>query len=304
MSNRRLNASTTAQATRTRVGKLGLTVTVGEVQQRRAKPSLPTVSLEGVKKNRRAPANGRNGAAVPLTDEQAMAAYAYAAVEEAQILTGVVEAKARLKAQANPKPVEPPVRHDVAEVVTSYTGAGRDRSKEPERRALTHCERQHLKGTLTFEETQTATSLRNRFLAELGHSEGVASYGDPNASGPAWRKADRRAQAIMGRNRSNRSMLADLLYSMCGVTDTEGRRGFDQQLAVVLVRAAVETVDNITAGAIGGMRMPFEGTKQRQASGSAILKECLRRGAAHMGLIRLPEWRDETSWRVLDYGAK
>ena len=210
MSNRRLNASTTAQATRTRVGKLGLTVTVGEVQQRRAKPSLPTVSLEGVKKNRRAPANGRNGAAVPLTDEQAMAAYAYAAVEEAQILTGVVEAKARLKAQANPKPVEPPVRHDVAEVVTSYTGAGRDRSKEPERRALTHCERQHLKGTLTFEETQTATSLRNRFLAELGHSEGVASYGDPNASGPAWRKADRRAQAIMGRNRSNRSMLADL----------------------------------------------------------------------------------------------
>lgn len=311
MSNRRLTSTPDAKAARDQLaeaGAAGMTTTIGTIQQRlptprRRKPSLPAVTLEGVKRNR-SPANGLNGAAVTMTDDQALEAFSYASLVEPAIKAEVAAAKARIKAQARPKPVEIPERRDMAEVQTTYVGAGRDRTKEPERRALTHCERQHLNGTLTFEEMQVATSLRNRFLAELGHSEGVASYGDPNASGPAWQKADRRAQTILRRNRSNRTMLADLLYSMVGVTDTEGRRGFDQQLAVVLVRAAVETVDNITAGAIGAMRMPFEGTKQRQASGSAILKESLRRGAAHMGLVRLPDWRDATSWRVLDYGAK
>ena len=86
-------------------------------------------------------------------------------------------------------------------------------------------------------ELDAAGEVRNLCLIVRGASEGVSSYGDPRGSGPPWNKADRKAVAVM-RNRSDLSRLAQLMYAMCGVEDDEGRKGFDDELFVLMVRAS------------------------------------------------------------------
>jgi hypothetical protein len=213
-------------------------------------------------------------------------------------LAAAAQARARLKAQAAPKPITTPQRHDLAEVTVSYGGAGRDkRNEQRETRALTRVERMHADGMLDFAEFQTAGVLRNRFLNELGSSEGVSAY-DRAPRDPGWQKADKRAQAILTRNRTNRSRLSDLLFAMAGTTDESGDRVFDRQLALILVRASIEAVDPVQLGAIGAERSPYKAEKQRQAAGSSIIREALRRGAAHLGYLRLPAFDPAWSWRV------
>jgi hypothetical protein len=309
MSNRRLTSTPGAKAPhhqRAEAGGLKLTSGVGEVQQqgrvpRRGKPTLPQVSLEGTRKNR-ARANGPDAA--QLTDEQALAAFVHAGVTEPAVRQAVAEAKMRLRRQANPTAVETPERRDVAEVQTQYIGAGADRSKEPEKRALTRIERMHVDGMLSFEEFQAAGVLRNRFLNELGSSEGVGSYDPSSRPSPGWQKADRKAVKILTRNRTNRSRLSDLLFAVAGIVTEEGEKVFDQVLATWIVRATVETVDAPTLGQIGAARTSYIAEKQRQGCGGTVIKEALRRAAAHLGYVRLPEFDEAWSWRVLTSCAK
>jgi hypothetical protein len=186
---------------------------------------------------------------------------------------------------AKPKPVEAPVRQDVREVVTDYVGAGRDRTKAAERRALTAIERMHVAGSITFEEFTCAGRLRNQVMLELGRSEGVASYGNAERASEPWRRGDAKALAAM-RNRPNRNKLADFLFAMCGVEDESGRRTVDIELATLVIRATIEVTDPIQLGQIGQQRTTYAGEKQKQAAGSAVLRECLRRGAAYLGYVK------------------
>lgn len=249
-----------------------LTRVVREIEQRlppkRRRPSLPQVSMER--------ADGKEAAA---------------------------RAKARLHEQANPQPVTIPERREVFEEPT-HVGAGANRTREPRTRALTTVEKAYNAGSLTWEEYAAAGVLRNRFIAQLGGSEGVAAYGEPRGSGPPWNKADRKAVMVLDRNRKSTQELADLLFSMVGVVDEKGVKVFDPQLAELLLRAVTETVDAVRLGDIGAQRTEYGGEKQRQAAGGAILRECLRRGAAHLSYIRAQQWRDATSWRVIDNPAK
>lgn len=247
-----------------------LTEHVGTVQQRlprRKRPSLPAISMD-------------------RTDGKEITA----------------RAKARLQEQASPKPVAIPGRREIVEEMVEHVSAGIDKTKEPQRRALTRAEKMHREGMLSHEEWQAAGVMRNRFLAELGHSEGVSGYGNKPGTGAPWEKADRRAQAIL-RNRTRRTRLAELVFAACGVYDEEGNRIFDQALAVDVIRCTIETVDIPTLTDIGARHTAYTGARQQPAAGGTTIKAALKRAAAHLGLIRLPTWKDG-SWRVVDTGAK
>jgi hypothetical protein len=197
------------------------------------------------------------------------------------------------------EPIATPTRREIVEELVEHVGAGRDRTKDPRQRALTRAEKMHREGMLTYEEWQAAGILRNRFLAELGHSEGIASYGEPNTAGNPWEKADRKALAIL-RNRTSRARLADLMFAICGLHDDEGNKIFDETLAIDIVRSVIETVDIPTLTEIGARHTAYKGERQQPAAGGTTVKAGLRRGAAHLGLTSLPAWNDDASWRVLD----
>jgi hypothetical protein len=157
----------------------------------------------------------------------------------------------------------------------------------------------HSAGMIDYVENQAAAVLRIRFLHELGGSEGVASY-DPSSGGgksPGWEAAQRRASTILDRNRTNRTRLADLMFSMCGV-ETGGDKVFDRDLAFIVVTAAIQVVDAPQLGQIGKRRSNYVAEKQSQAAGGTTIREALRRGAAHLGFLRLPAYSAEKSWRV------
>src|SRR5262245_51297942 len=99
--------------------------------------------------------------------------------------------------------VATPERRYVVKVDT-HVGAGTDRSKEPQLRALTTVERLYHSGAIQWEQTATAITLRNRVLTALGGSEGVSSYGERRLSGPAWQKADRKAEAVLRGQRNTK----------------------------------------------------------------------------------------------------
>jgi hypothetical protein len=152
------------------------------------------------------------------------------------------------------------VRRDVVEVNQDVTAG---RSRQPQHRALTPCERMHADKMLSFEELEAAQTLRHRLLKELGASEGVV-----------------------------------------GTTDEEGRKVFDTALAVAVCRAAVEVVDAVTLGQIGAQLSLYRGEKQTQAAGGTMVRQALRRGAAHLAFLRWPEFNPATSWDVLPTGAR
>ena len=212
--------------------------------------------------------------------------------------------KTRPQDQASPKPVEAPQRHDLVEEPTEHVGVGRDRGRGAPLRALTPVERLYKSGSLVWEEYAAGGVLRNLVVNELGGSEGVSSYGDGLACDP-WGKADRRAVSILSRNRRNTTRLAGLLYAMAGVEDDEGKRIYDPELATLVIRACVETVDGVTLADIGKARSEYaNGSKQQTAAGSTAIREALRRGAMHLRYAKAAEWRDATSWRLIDNPAK
>lgn len=213
-------------------------------------------------------------------------------------LARAAAAKERLWDQAHPRPIPLAERRVIAEEDT-HVGAGRDKTSEKRTRSLTTAEQMHRNGSLTYDEWQTAGVLRTYYMEEMGGSEGVSSYGQSTGGGNPWNKADRKAASILLRNRTNRRALADMMFAMVGSYDEEGNKIFDKEMAVLLVRAVIETVDTVTLGQIGAARTMYTGEKQKPAAGGAILKEYLRRGAAHLRYVKAQEWRDSTSWKVV-----
>jgi hypothetical protein len=214
-----------------------------------------------------------------------------------------MEGATKGRVKAGIEPVAVPERREVFEE-TVHVGAGADRTKQNRLRVSTPVERMYNAGGLTWEEYAAGGVLRNRIVNELGGSEGVSSYGDGLACDP-WGKADRRAVSILSRNRSNTTRLAGLLYAMAGVEDDEGKRVYDRELATLVIRACTETVDGVTLAEVGKARSEYaNGSKQQSAAGSTAIREALRRGAIHLRYAKAVEWRDATSWRVLDSPAK
>jgi hypothetical protein len=250
-----------------------MTVEVGVIEQRlpprrRKPPSMPQVSLER--------ADGKEAAAT---------------------------AKARLQQQASPTPAMVPVRQHIVEEQVEHVGAGRDRTREPQQRALTQVEKLYRSGSIVWEAYATGGVVRNWVLTALGGSEGVSGYDEPHVSAAPWAKGDRRAEAIM-RNGGSTKALAELIFAMTGLERRDGKRVFDQELATLVIKACIETTDGVTLTAIGKARTEYGGEKQQQAAGSAVLSEALRRGAMHLRYTGAREWRGATSWRIVDDIAK
>jgi hypothetical protein len=226
-------------------------------------------------------------------DEQAFDAFVYAGFAEqihrlAKGYSKAEFAKARLWEQANPRPISAPERRVVAEEDT-HVGAGKDKTSAKRIRAHTTAEQMHKTGTITFEEWQAAGALRTKYILEVASSEGVSSYGDQGGSRTPWLKGDAKAASIL-RNRTNTRELADMLFAMVGSYDEEGNKIFDPEMAALLVRSVVETVDAVTLTDIGRARTHYTGEKQTSAAGGAILKECYRRGAAHLRYLKALQW--------------
>jgi hypothetical protein len=269
----RIASSPAAKAALRKATAGSMTVEVGVIEQRlpprrRKPPSMPQVSLER--------ADGKEAAAT---------------------------AKARLQQQASPTPAMVPVRQHIVEEQVEHVGAGRDRTREPQQRALTQVEKLYRSGSIVWEAYATGGVVRNWVLTALGGSEGVSGYDEPHVSAAPWAKGDRRAEAIIRNGGSNKA-LAELIFAMAGLENREGKRIFDPELATLVIRACIETTDGVTLAAIGKARTEYNGEKQQQAAGSAVLSEALRRGAMHLRYAGAKEWRDATSWRIVDHIAK
>lgn len=257
---------------------------------------------------RRAQSNGS------LTDEEAMDAFIDANVSERKpdglvrrLAANDLPAKARerLNGQANPVPVSIPQRQDVVEeIAPTHVSVGRNKAKEEKQiKAVTLAERLHKDGIIDDDQLAAAGRLRNKYMLEMGHSEGVSSYGDSRSDGMPWAKADKRAEAILSRNRSNLRELAELLFSMAGNHDEEDNKIFDRELATFVVRSVIETTDAIALRTeVGRTRTGYSGEKQLSAAGGAILGECYHRGAAHIRRVKSEQWR-ANSWRVVEATA-
>ena len=187
---------------------------------RRKPPSLPSVALEGVSKQRvryePPPEDGRrklNGA-------------------EQERLFG--------------EGAELPLQTDGRRVLVNenlHVGAGATRDGR-RLRAMSTAEIMHQRGTIDDEEWEACKTLERLLTRILGSSEGVSSYGlSPGGSDPTA-KGDRRGTALTGYTvdwnagqagttsedlraaRRNRSFLRDaalLLRAALGVEDTDGR---------------------------------------------------------------------------------
>ena len=194
-------------------------------------------------------------------------------------------------------------------------GAGKTEGTRP--RVLTQAGGMHRANKITSEEWQCAEMLREWIMQQLGHSEGVSSYGlSPGRSDPAT-KANRRGRALTGyevdwragnakateeateiarRNRTELRRLAELLFAMVGVETAEGDKVFDHRLALMLIRSVTETSNAMTLTEIGGARTAYTGEKQQPAAGGAILKELYQRGALHLGLVKGAGWDEKLGW--------
>jgi len=194
-------------------------------------------------------------------------------------------------------PLAIPERRHIVEEMVEHVGAGRDRTREPQRRAQTLAEQLYDGGFIDHDEVTTARTVRDLYHSVVSTSEGVASYGDPRGSGAPWDKAARKAGEIE-RQRSDRRNLACLMYAMCGIRAKSGLADFDRQLFEILQRACVATVDRPTLAMIGAARSEYGSERQRSAAGTTVLREALRKGAIYLGLIRAEPWLEEASLRI------
>jgi hypothetical protein len=190
-------------------------------------------------------------------------------------------------------------------------GAGKTEGDRP--RVLTLADAMHRLDKITWEEHQGAETLRKRLMALLPPSEGVSSYGlNPGRSDPTT-KAARKGRALTGlelnwrtgeaksaaehlrrHNRSELREAAELLYAMAGLETEAGRRVYNPELAVFVVRAV--TGNDITLTEVGMALTHYTGEKQASAAGGAILKDAFHRGSMHLGLVKAPEWDGKLRW--------
>ena len=208
-------------------------------------------------------------------------------------MEGAAGKEARARASL---PLAIPDRRHIVEQMVEHVGAGRDRAKEPHRRAQTLVEQLYDGGFIDHDEITVARIVRDLYHSVVSASEGVASYGDPRGSGAPWDKAARKGMEIE-RKRSDRRNLAGLMYAMCGIRAKSGVADFDRELFEILQRACVATVDRPTLAIIGAARSEYGSERQRSAAGTTVLREALRKGAIYLGLIYADPWLEEASLR-------
>jgi hypothetical protein len=196
----------------------------------------------------------------------------------------------------NAKP-DIPVRRHLVEERTEHVSVGGDRTKGAPLRAQTLAEQLYSAGLIDFYETSAARTLCDLYHATAGRSEGVGAYESRPPAGAPWDKAARKASEIE-RQRSDLHQFADLMRAMCGVRNEEGQYDFDRELFVILMQACVATVIRPTLAQIGAARSEYGADRQRTAAGTTILREALKRGAIHLGLVYAEPWRDEASLRI------
>lgn len=192
-------------------------------------------------------------------------------------------------------------------------GAGKNKGKRP--RVLTQADLMHRLGKITQARWEAAEALRKKVMALLPPSEGVSSYGlSPGRADPAT-KADRKARRLTGyevnwrkgeakldadnnarRNRSELREAAEMLYAMAGVETEDGRKAYDLQLAVFLVRSVLEASPVVMLTEIGEALTAYTGEKQASAAGGAILNMLYHRGAVYLGLEKADDWDDKLRW--------
>ena len=192
-------------------------------------------------------------------------------------------------------------------VVEEAPADGRGTPSEPNERALTLAEKLHLAGILTFDEYSAAGVMRNMHFLLEAPSEGVSSYGQSTGRADPTRKADRKAKRITGievllngevkrgNSRDNKSDVwryRDALFAMCGVHTEDGERVVDREACVFMLRAICDSERMPTQGEIGRARASYikdEGgtaVKKAGAVGAYFVKECLKRLAMHLQMVK------------------
>jgi hypothetical protein len=178
----------------------------------------------------------------------------------------------------------------------------------------------HRVGTVGGDEWQAVNILRLKLLRLLHPSEGVSSYGqhpgggsDPAAKGDCRGRAltgyeiDGRsglvqaveaAMAVARRNRTELRETAELLFAAVGLETTEGKRVFDHEKAVLLVRCVLPSAHPPKLDEIGRQVTLYDGQKQRTAAAATVIREMLGRMAIHLGLKKGAPWDERISWAV------
>jgi hypothetical protein len=174
-------------------------------------------------------------------------------------------------------------------------------------------------GSIDSDDWQAGNTLGERIGRLLHPSEGVSSYGQhPSGSDPAA-KGDRRGRALTGyeidgrsgqvqaveaamavarRNRTELRETAELLFAAVGLETTEGKRVFDHEKAVLLVRCVLPSAHPPKLDEIGRQVTLYDGQKQRTAAAATVVREMLGRMAMHLGLKKGATWDERISWAV------
>lgn len=260
-------------------------------------------------------------------DEQAFDAFVYAGFAEqihrlARGYGRAAAAKARLREQANPKPIEKPHKETTAEALThaddgkkvikgksvtvtdkriisesdTHVGAGEDKAKQKGIQALTMVELLYNAKLIDMNMLMAADRYRTMRAEREGPSQGVGGYGmNPGGSNPSA-KADRVGSRLtgykiegdrwrqgQGRRASNSYDLEAAELAMCGVIDVEGRRVHDRELKKIMVAALTHSIDMPTQTYIARMRTKYTGEKQLPPAGATVVTEALRRLTLHLG---------------------
>lgn len=207
-------------------------------------------------------------------------------------------AKERLKQQANPVPIVPTQKR-VVHVQNASVGAGKEKNKEDEYRALTLVEQMYneerrrkgnsaeeVKRTITFAMVSAADRYREIYLEASGVSAGVGSYGQSPGGTVPWNKSGTTDNQLR-----NRGCLDDARFAMCGVIDEDGRRSLDAELANLMDLAIVETTDEARAKRlmmIGATRTAYLNEKLAAVAGGTVVAEALQRLVSYWGYTGKP----------------
>ena len=81
-------------------------------------------------------------------------------------------------------------------------------------------------------------------------------------------------------------------------TTTLGKRVFDHEKAVLLVRCVLPSAHPPKLDEIGRQVTLYDGQKQRTAAAATVIREMLGRMAMHLGLKKGAPWDERISWAV------
>lgn len=192
-------------------------------------------------------------------------------------------------------------------VVEEAPADGRGKPEQPNQRALTLVEKLYHVGIVTYDEWQAAGVMRNMHFLLESPSEGVSSYGQSTGRADPTRKADRKAKRITGieillsgdvrrgHSRDNKSDVwryRDALFAMCGVHTEDGDRVVDREACIFMLKAICDSERMPTQGEIGRARAAYiandggTAVKKAGAVGAFFVKECLKRLAMHLQMVK------------------